>query len=224
MRTVAFLAEEAIRVQDASNLVGISHRFGSVPMQLRSALQSRGEPCDTDAVAAHPVIRLWVSKLVQLSGCHGLVEMEAYEACQRLMEAGSEPQAMPAPVVAKHYYDDEGNLQFTQNRELLVKLAEVLMPLKPDQFERDRLLTFEQVHAILIDYRIARDLGGLGGGQDLERWRQSRPPDSLLAVLKEMFIDFLDRGFIAEEFKMAAHGAICEIQFAHLIPDEEEED
>lgn len=67
MRTLKDLANEAIAVQDACNLVGISQSFAAAMVDLRKALEAEKLPNDTHSIATHPITKLWVDKLVSLS-------------------------------------------------------------------------------------------------------------------------------------------------------------
>lgn len=61
------LANEAISIQDACNLLGLSKRFPIAIQELADALRSAGQ-YGTSEVSRHPVTKAWVDKLLSLSG------------------------------------------------------------------------------------------------------------------------------------------------------------
>lgn len=83
-RTVRELAQEAILVQDACNPLGLSKSFAKAVEELRDRLVLNGRSGDTRAICNHPITRLWVSKLHDLSNM-GVSDVdrfaEAYRAC-----------------------------------------------------------------------------------------------------------------------------------------------
>lgn len=86
--TLAELAREAMRVQDACNLLAVARRFAAVTKEL-DALLGLG----TDALRAHPIVRAWVDKLAHLTDLQGstgmLRAMDAHGDCARLAEGGA---------------------------------------------------------------------------------------------------------------------------------------
>lgn len=62
------LAQEAMQVQDACNLLGVSKRFPLAIQELADELRSRGEHTGTDCINRHPITQAWVNKLMDLSG------------------------------------------------------------------------------------------------------------------------------------------------------------
>lgn len=81
-RSLKRLAQEAIDVQNACNFTGVVRSFAKVMLEL-------GELCrqDRTALAVHPITRLWISKLHDMSGL-GISDLdrfgEAWEACQKM--------------------------------------------------------------------------------------------------------------------------------------------
>ncbi len=67
-KTLSQLATEALQVQDACNLLGVSSSFATAVRDLRDALQASGLPCDTGSVRRHPICKLWASKIESLVG------------------------------------------------------------------------------------------------------------------------------------------------------------
>ena len=93
--TLQELAKEAIEVQDACNIGGVSRRFAQVVQEVRVADHSGS---GTDFWNRHPIIQLWASKIHSLAGM-GFSEIEefskAYDACLELAGISTEV-AMPA--------------------------------------------------------------------------------------------------------------------------------
>lgn len=67
-KTLSQLALEALQVQDACNLLGVSLSVASAVRDLRDALKAAGLPCDTTSVNRHPICKLWASKIESLVG------------------------------------------------------------------------------------------------------------------------------------------------------------
>jgi hypothetical protein len=89
--TLAELATEAIQIQDACNLSGLSHSLAShVIPSLRQLMPSAG----TQVIARHPIVKLWVYKIYSLSWFEPMDERtsrmyaDAYEACKDYVRAG----------------------------------------------------------------------------------------------------------------------------------------
>jgi hypothetical protein len=71
---------QAILAQDACNLSGLVHSLS----QLVDKLWADPECTGTDWVNTHPLVVMYVSKLVSLSGAErGLVFSHAYEVCRQ---------------------------------------------------------------------------------------------------------------------------------------------
>lgn len=80
MLTVGFY-EDALAVQNASNLSGVVHSFSRVLEILR------GEGLSTDEIAAHPITRCWADKIASLTGIqHGPLAGEAFDMVHRHIE------------------------------------------------------------------------------------------------------------------------------------------
>lgn len=65
-RTMADLANEAIRVQDACNLSGVVHSFSRSISRLRVLLREQGRE-STEDVNTHPICQLWADKIASLA-------------------------------------------------------------------------------------------------------------------------------------------------------------
>jgi hypothetical protein len=80
-RTLKQLAQEALDVQDASNLSGIVHSFSRAISRLRELMPT----ASTRDINRHPICLLWIDKLVDLSAHYqnGLVE-QCWQIVERL--------------------------------------------------------------------------------------------------------------------------------------------
>jgi hypothetical protein len=67
MRTLKELAQEALQVQNASNILGITRSYAIALVDLKEALAAAGQPCGSDALNLHPINHVWVSKISSLS-------------------------------------------------------------------------------------------------------------------------------------------------------------
>ena len=85
MRTLQQLAEEAIQIQDASNLSGVVHAFSRA---MHDLFANRPPDSGTDWLNTHPIVRAWVSKLVSLSR----YEMSD-DTFEQVMELAGQPVA-----------------------------------------------------------------------------------------------------------------------------------
>lgn len=65
-RSMADLANEAIRVQDACNLSGVVYGFGKAISRLRVLLREQGRE-STEEVNTHPISKAWASKINDLA-------------------------------------------------------------------------------------------------------------------------------------------------------------
>lgn len=68
IKTLSQLATEALQVQDACNLLGVSLSFATAVRDLRDSLLAAGLPSDTASVRRHPICKLWASKIESLVG------------------------------------------------------------------------------------------------------------------------------------------------------------
>jgi hypothetical protein len=84
MPTIASLSNEALDVQDASNLSGVVHTFARVMTDLRRILESDPD-FSIDKLNRHPIAILFSDKIADLTGSHGAFSL-AYQVCK--MKAG----------------------------------------------------------------------------------------------------------------------------------------
>lgn len=110
----------------------------------------------------------------------------------------------------KHYYSDDGILQFDQNRGLLIKLAKAFN-LEDMQVEENRKMTrldiVEKATEIICEYQ-CRQLNP----SRIPEWREEIDVNPVTQALKEIFFDAIDRGFLHNEFLLIAWNAMAEIQ------------
>lgn len=66
-RSMADLANEAIRVQDACNLSGVVHSFSKAIKRLRVLLREKGTESTND-INGHTISKAWASKIHSLAG------------------------------------------------------------------------------------------------------------------------------------------------------------
>lgn len=59
MRTMAEIAQEAMEIQDASNIIAIANGLSNVTKELLHE-----HNLSHDEIATHPITTLWVSKLI----------------------------------------------------------------------------------------------------------------------------------------------------------------
>lgn len=77
-------AQDALRVQNASNLSGVAHSFA----EMLSAMVAAG--LDTEARANHPATRLYVCKIADLAGLNYWFDGAAERAVKNLAQAPAE--------------------------------------------------------------------------------------------------------------------------------------
>lgn len=84
-KTLKQLAREAIDIQSAGNMLGLSNGFAEALSELSRHVQ-------VQHIRAHPITRLWVSNLHNLADM-GVSDTEAYgkayAACSALAEGGN---------------------------------------------------------------------------------------------------------------------------------------
>jgi hypothetical protein len=78
-RTLKDLAQEAIDVQDAVNLSGVALAFGRTMRRLWAFETGGG----TESMNTHPIVRMFLSKMLSLSRMHDASDgfSEAYKWC-----------------------------------------------------------------------------------------------------------------------------------------------
>jgi hypothetical protein len=70
MRTLKELAQEALDVQNASNILGITRSYAIALVDLRAALTAEGKPSGSDDLNKHPINHMWLFKIADLSRLH----------------------------------------------------------------------------------------------------------------------------------------------------------
>lgn len=101
-RTLAQLAQEALDVQDASNLSGVVHGWSRSISRLRELLPDVG----TEKINTHPINVLWADKVAHLTLTQDFmgniwkrVEV-AWDECKQLAADKVPPAAEPPPAGA----------------------------------------------------------------------------------------------------------------------------
>lgn len=77
MKTMKQLADDAIHVQDACNLIAVANSFASVTKEVRDRLAESCQECGTDAIRNHPIVQLWASKIIEMCGM-GYPDMDKF--------------------------------------------------------------------------------------------------------------------------------------------------
>lgn len=67
MRTLQEMAQEALDVQDACNLVAVANGFARAMSEMMT-----DHKMDTDEIRHHPITTMWVSKIETLNGQTGM--------------------------------------------------------------------------------------------------------------------------------------------------------
>jgi hypothetical protein len=66
--TLETLAAQAVEVQNASNPIAVAKHFGEAIVNLRDRLALDKKPNDSDAIANHPIYRIWANKIHSIAG------------------------------------------------------------------------------------------------------------------------------------------------------------
>jgi len=80
-KTIQQLAQEAIDVQDACNLIAVLHGYARAMSCLNEIVKG------TDATRLHPIAQAWADKVASLTGTQSLgadVAMKAHGECTKL--------------------------------------------------------------------------------------------------------------------------------------------
>jgi hypothetical protein len=84
-RSIPVLAQEAIDIQDACNLLGLSKGFAKAMQELKDELERLKQYTGTDQINTHPITVLWTNKLSNLSEGSTLSDFGlAYHTCCEL--------------------------------------------------------------------------------------------------------------------------------------------
>lgn len=84
VKSLAELASDALAVQDACNIGGVSRSFAEAIKDLHT--HERG---GTDAIRRHPITRMWAYKILELTGDYGGssdMQSDAWAACQKIVD------------------------------------------------------------------------------------------------------------------------------------------
>jgi len=114
----------------------------------------------------------------------------------------------------KHYYDDNGLLDYTvSDRQLLYDMAVAFdIPGKTPKEGKELLKDVrEMALEIQYDYMIRKDLLKIGGCLTVDEWRVEEEDTKGRTALKALFFDFIDQGYVFREFLLAAESARAEI-------------
>lgn len=115
----------------------------------------------------------------------------------------------------KHYYDEDGILNYTvSDRSLLVALAQALEPLSDDSLRAARPQVMKAADGLLADLQIEAERGRTDYRAPVEA---SEGCDAVCCALGALFNDFLDQGYLPQEFVLAAWSALMEIHFTWCL-------
>jgi hypothetical protein len=120
-------------------------------------------------------------------------------------------------VKLKHYYGDNGILDYAINRELLVAMAELLPHVDGAEKAIQRGVIQEMAVVLEYDYICHQGCGGMGGCLTLAQWKLLDEETPLKTTLKKLLFDFAEQGYVVQEFLLVAHAAACEIQIHNIL-------
>lgn len=88
VRTWKELAQEALDVQNASNLSGVSKSFAEVVREVRTRLEVESKGGNRE-LHSHPIIQLWADKIASLTNTQNNVSWttSAYDAVHKMAES-----------------------------------------------------------------------------------------------------------------------------------------
>lgn len=87
MRTTQELAKEAMQVQDACNILGISKSYAAAMQELWERLREGKQPVGLQDLQSHPIAVLWGFKLWDMHDPNSRSTYgDAYAECQRLTQ------------------------------------------------------------------------------------------------------------------------------------------
>jgi hypothetical protein len=86
MKSIQAVAKEAIQIQDACNLSGVVHSF-SRAMETIWAEAREGEGKGTEWVNTHPIVTLYIDKLLDLNR-----RSDAFEAWSKVEAIANQPE------------------------------------------------------------------------------------------------------------------------------------
>lgn len=83
MKTIQQLAQDALDIQDASNLSGVVHAFDRFITDLWAIARAEGK--DTDWINSHPIVAMYLDKLSDLNHRKSETDFfQVYEICTAL--------------------------------------------------------------------------------------------------------------------------------------------
>lgn len=117
-----------------------------------------------------------------------------------------------------HYFDDNGHACYETPNNLILKLAEIVVPKKVDNFHQFQLELRHKLYnagaGIIQGWQIHSTMAGLGGCLNLQQWREKNDEDPLEQILKEMMFHFTDQNYLYREFLSVIESVYCQIIFA----------
>lgn len=121
-------------------------------------------------------------------------------------------------TVFKHYYSDEGGLNYEPLREHIVKFAHVIDPTQIHEMKTQWEIT-NIAYDLMYHCDIHLSLGnkGIGGCKTLDQWKEIKEENPLRNLLKEMLIHFTEQGFLHKEFFLVVKAAIATIAMEFML-------
>jgi len=106
----------------------------------------------------------------------------------------------------QHYYDDLGTLNYEPPEKMVVELWHLL---KGDERENpaQRSDFCETAIGLVYEHQCQ------GVGTQPSNWRNEEEETALGTILKRIFFDFIDKGYVPQEFLLVAWNVACTIQF-----------
>jgi hypothetical protein len=133
---------------------------------------------------------------------------------------GFVPSPTPVKEAPKHYYTDDGILNYTiKNRDLLVDIAKAFnmdgTPISNAELGELVRMAME----LIYDYDIHLSMGesNLGGCLSVEEWKKVIPDCPKQASLKVLLYDYVESGGMYNYFNLVAIDAWSEIKFSLTI-------
>lgn len=117
--------------------------------------------------------------------------------------------------MCRHYYDvDEHVRRVLPSIRPSEKAYELLIACVnwDNPMANERLRMEDMVYEMLVSY----DCACIPLGRTIDQWRAQEPEDAAEAAMKQLFFEFIDAGYIAKEFPLFFHDAICSVQLAGM--------
>lgn len=118
----------------------------------------------------------------------------------------------PLPPKFKHYYDDQGNVSYTYPESVVKGFKDVHLPVLGSSQLIQRARVSEICAELQLDYCITCSPDESDGFLSIDEWFSKDESFVYKNLLKELLRDFLDKGYMPQEFKLAAEAVIIRVQ------------